>query len=168
MYSGAPKPSLAPHFVIGAAFLVGGCVLAWLGSSATLVCTRADGVGCTMTVKSFGLATLSAERIEDVKSLEMRRSRVEGSRSRTPDRLIFHTGNGEVDLGLFFQRFRRYQGELDAFLKDADQKEISLSSAAPGRERRRFLAAQTVTVLLVFTGLAMLVSAVGKAVRKDD
>jgi hypothetical protein len=156
----APKVAL-----IGLACLLGSATLAWLSSPATLHVTRDSGsrVSATLESRLFGSITNRAERIEGIRSVSMVRNGID---SPSPDRLLFQTATGPVDLGRNQQLFAPDFPEIDEFLKaDAPPPGLTLSSIARGSELRRFLFAQAVAVLMFLGGLALEWSAVRQLMR---
>jgi hypothetical protein len=152
--------------VIGVAMLMLSATLAWFSSPATLQIGRdsQSGVSATLESRLFGLITNRTERIEGIRSASMVSSRVPGSDSDTPDRLVFQTAAGPVDLGRNQQLFTRDFQEIDEFLEaDAPPPGLTLSSIARGSELRRFLIAQVIAVLMFVGGLALEWSAVRRS-----
>jgi hypothetical protein len=161
--------SKAPIFlVLGVAMLVGAGVIAWFSSVATLVLARTGPVSVSAEFQSrlLGVLTIGSDRIDDVRSASMERSREPGSRSRTPDRLVFTTPRGPVDRGYDQQLFARDFAAIDAFFKDPGQASLRLVSTGSGNEAFRFLFAQLTVAALGALGALLL----GLGVRgiKDD
>jgi hypothetical protein len=141
---------------LGLACVLGAAVLAWLSSPATLRLARGDQNLVTATLESrlFGLITNRAERIERIRSVSLVRSR-SGSRSSTPDRVVFETTSGPVDLGRNQQLFAVDYPDIDSFFKDEASQSLTLSSIARGEELRRFLAAQAAALFLALVGFGV-------------
>ena len=161
--SDAPKA-----VIIGVAMLLSSATLAWFSSPASLHIARDSGSGVSATLESrlFGLITNRAERIEGIRSASMVSGRLPGTDSDTPNRLVFQTATGAVDLGRNQQLFTRDFAEIDQFLKaDAPPPGLTLSSIARGEELRRFLIAQSIAVLMFLGGLGLEWSAVRQALR---
>jgi hypothetical protein len=146
----APKAAL-----IGLVMLLMSAALAWLSSPATLRLAREAGPGVTATLESrlFGLITNRSERIDGIRSASMVRN---GTDSASPDRLLFQTAAGTVDLGRNQQLFAPDFPEIDEFLKaDAPAPGLTVSSIARGSELRRFLFAQAIAILMFLGSLAL-------------
>jgi len=163
--------------LIGLAFMAGAAVLAWFSSIATMRVERTGEERATVTIESkmFGLVHVTGERINNVHSAMMVGSRVEGSDSDTPDRLVFQTAHGPVDLGYTQQLFTRDFTELKSFLDDEPPdpeiergpeaprlNTLSLSSTGHG-EWKRFAAAQLAVVFMTFMGLLLVWSGAAAA-----
>lgn len=162
--------SKAPLFLlIGGAFLAGAAVLAWFSSVAVLDLVRTGPASVTATIESrlLGVARVSSRSIEGVRSARLQGSREPGSRSKTPDRLLFDTGAGPVDLGYDQQLFARDFAQIDAFFRDASRRDLRLSSTGGGNESFRFLAAQLMVAGLGAIG-ALLLGMGFRALREGD
>lgn len=132
-------------------------MLAWLSSPATLHLTRdsEDRVAAGIESRLFGLITNAAERVEGIRSVSLVRYDSPGPGSRTPDRLVFETRTGSVDLGRNQQLFAVDYTEVAAFFETAGPSSLTLSSIARGRELRRFVIAQGFAVAMFLGGLAL-------------
>ena len=101
----------------------------------------------------FGLLTRSAERIDGIRSVSLVRSRT--GRSHTPDRIVFETAHGPVDLGASQQLFAVDHADIEGFFQDQASPPLTLSSVARGRELVRFLVAQAIALCLTLAGLGL-------------
>jgi hypothetical protein len=142
---------------IGLAWILGAAVLAWLSSPATLRLVRGDEHLATAALESrlFGLITTSAERVDGIRSVSLVRSRTPGSTSHTPDRIVFETTGGLVDLGRNQQLFAVDYPEVKTFFSEDGGQSLTLSSISRGRELTRFFVAQTIAVFLMLVGLGL-------------
>ena len=150
----ALEPGKAPTVaVIGVACLLGSAVLAWLSSPATLHLARDKEEHVTAAIESrlFGLFINSDERIEGIRSLAV----VHYGESDTPDRIVFETAKGPVDLGRNQQLFAVDRAELAQALETPGPFDVTLSSIARGSELRRFVFAQAVAVFMFLGGLGL-------------
>jgi len=140
---------------LGVACIVGAAALAWFSSPATLRLARGEERLVTATLESrlFGLVPYRAERIDDIRSVSLVRSRT--GRSHTPDHIVFETANGGVDLGRNQQLFAVDHADIEGFLKDEASPPLTLSSIARGRELMRFLVAQAIALFLMLVGLGV-------------
>lgn len=150
--------------IIGLACLLGAAVLAWLSSPATLHLTRdnEDRVAAVIESRLFGLLVNSAERVERIRAVSNTRYNGPGQRSDTPDRIVFETRTGSVDLGRNQQLFAVDYSEIAAFLETNGPGSLTLSSITRGSELRRFFFAQAVALGMFLGGLGlgwMLISA---------
>ena len=146
--------------VLGLAWVLGAGVLAWFSSPSTLQLARGDQQLVTATIESrlFGLVTKSAERIEGIRSVSLVRSTVSSqydSASHTPERVVFETTSGSVDLGRNQQLFAVDYPDIASFFKDEASKSLTLSSIARGQELRRFFVAQAAALFLALVGLGL-------------
>jgi len=161
--------SKAPLFLlIGTAFLIGAGAIAWFSSVATLVLVRTGPVSVSADFQSrmLGVLTIASDRIDDIRSASMERSREPGSRSNTPDRLVFTTPRGPVDRGYDQQLFARDFAAIDAFFKDPAQASLRLVSTGSGSEAFRFLFAQLSVAALGALGALLL--GIGVRGLRDD
>jgi hypothetical protein len=153
----APPPLL---LFIGAAFLLGGTVLAWLASPATLQIVRTDATTARAEIEDrlFGLIPTASIRVEGVRAAEMVSGRVPESQSRstTPPRLIFVTTAGRIDPGHALKRFTRRYTDIQDFLADGSAREFTASSLIDGAETRRFWFAHLAAAFLAGIGLLVL------------
>jgi len=159
----------APIFlVLGVALLIGAGVLAWFSSVAVLVLARTGPVSFSADFQSrlLGVLTIGSDRIDDIRSASMERSREPGSRSSTPDRLVFTTPRGPVDRGYDQQLFARDFAAIDAFFKDPAQPSLRLVSTGSGSEAFRFLFAQLTVAALGALGALLL--GIGVRGLRDD
>jgi hypothetical protein len=147
--------------VLGLAWVLGAGVLAWFSSPSTLQLARGDQQLVTATIESrlFGLVTKSVERIEGIRSVSLVRSSTGSSQydsnSHTPERVVFETTSGAVDLGRNQQLFAVDYPDIASFFKDEASKSLTLSSIARGRELRRFFVAQAAALFLALVGLGL-------------
>jgi hypothetical protein len=146
--------------VLGLAWVLGAGVLAWFSSPSTLQLARGDQQLVTATIESrlFGLVTKSVERIEGIRSVSLVRSTESSqydSNSHTPERVVFETTGGAVDLGRNQQLFAVDYPDIASFFKDEASKSLTLSSIARGRELRRFFVAQAATLFLALVGFGL-------------
>jgi hypothetical protein len=143
--------------VLGLVCVLGAAVLAWFSSPTTMHLARGDQNLVTAAIESrlFGLVTNKAERIEGIRSVSLVRSRAAGSNSHTPDRIIFETTSGKVDLGRNQQLFAVDYPDIESFFKDEASKSLTLSSVARGSELTRFFAAQAAALFLTLCGLGL-------------
>jgi len=132
-------------------------VLAWLSSPATLQLSRdsEDRVTAAIESRLFGLIVNRAERVEGIRSVSLVRYDSSGPGPGTPDRIVFETRTGPVDLGRNQQLFAVDYPEVAGFFDTAGPSSLTLSSIARGRELRRFLIAQTFAVGMCLGGLAL-------------
>ncbi len=154
----ALEPGKAPIVaVIGLACLLGSAVLAWLSSPATLELARdnEDHVGAALGSRLFGLFTITSERIERIRSVSLVKYNQPGHQSGTPDRIVFETAKGPVDLGRNQQLFALDYPEIASFFKADGPPSLTLSSIARGRELRRFVIAQAVALFMFLGGLGL-------------
>jgi hypothetical protein len=152
------EPEKAPLVAgIGLACMLAAAVLAWFSSPATLRLSRGDHKLVTAALESrlFGLVTHRAERIDGIRSASLVSSRAPGSRSHTPDRLIFETTSGSVDLGRNQQLFAVDYPDVAGFFKDEGSPSLTLSSIARGRELIRFFVAQAFVLFAALGGLGL-------------
>jgi hypothetical protein len=159
----------APIFlVLGVAMLIGAGVLAWFSSVAVLALARTGPMSFSAEFQSrlLGVLTIGSDRIDDIRSASMEPSREPGSRSRTPDRLVFTTPRGPVDRGYEQQLFARDFAAIDAFFKDPAQASLRLVSTGSGSEAFRFLFAQLSVAALGALGALLL--GIGVRGLKDD
>ncbi|MEO5822803.1 MAG: hypothetical protein ABIT71_20040 [Vicinamibacteraceae bacterium] len=142
--------------VIGLAWLIGSAVLAWLSSPATLMLIRdnEDHVAATLQSRLFGLFTTRSERIDGIQSVSVVSYNAPGHPSDTPDRLVFDTAKGPVDLGRNQQLFAQEHPKIAGFIKDGPQS-LTLSSIDRGSERRRYVIAQVIALFLFLGGLGL-------------
>lgn len=161
------KPPLL--IAIGIALVAVALVIAWYSSTVTMRLTRSAtaAVGVTIDEWMFGLVPVGSHRIDGVRSASLIRGRTVGSRSHTPDQLVFLTASGPVDHGYAQQRFMRDFVEIDAFLKDSTRIEASLSSLDRGREAVRFAAAQLGVLFLALVGAGLAGFGVRELKRRD-
>jgi hypothetical protein len=171
MSSGSASPPLL--IVIALACLGGAGVLAWFSSPATMTLTRTNGATVVVSFESrlFGLVARSSDRIDNVRSVSTVTFRGPGSRSQTPDRIVFDTPSGPVDRGMVQQLFVRDFAEIKTFIEGGETssegggqpslergtrpRTLSLSSIGQGSELRRFAFAQLVVAFLTFLGLGV-------------
>jgi hypothetical protein len=140
---------------IGLACLLGSVLLAWLSAPVTLTLTRdSETAAATLESRVFNLFLTRPERIAGIRSAAMVRARA-SSNSDTPDRLVFQTTKGPVDLGRTQQLFVASRAEIIAFLEMSGPETLTLSSLHNGREQMRFLFAQLATVVLFAMGLTL-------------
>jgi hypothetical protein len=152
------EPGKAPLVAgLGLACVLGAAVLAWFSSPATLQLARdsENRVSAALDSRLFGLITSKAERIEGIRSVSLVRSRAPGSTSHTPDRIIFETTNGSVDLGRNQQLFAVDYPELASFFEEDSPTSLTLSTIARGAELRRFFIAQTIALFMLLGGLGL-------------
>ncbi len=142
---------------IGLAWVVGAAALAWFSSPATVRLSRGPEALVTAEFESrlFGLVTTRAERVEGIRSVSLINYRAINSRSHTPDRIVFETTGGSVDLGRHQQLFALNYSDIDAFVEDEAPQSLTLSSVARGRELVRFLVAQAIALFLLLGGLGL-------------
>lgn len=140
--------------IIGLAALLGAGVLAYFSSVVTLRLAR-TGVEATLSydTRLFNLVSIEQRRHPGVTGVYLRPGREPGSRSHTPDFVIFRTRDGIVDYSYVQQLFLPDYSELEAFFADASTPELTLSSIARGTELRRFVAAQAAVLFLTAVGL---------------
>jgi hypothetical protein len=142
--------------VIGLACLLGSAVLAWLSSPATLRLTRdSETAAATIESRLFGMFVYGSARADGIRSASMLRSRAPGRDSHTPDRLVFETTKGPVDLGRNQQLFAANHDEIARFLQMDGPESLTLSSLARGREQVRFLVAQVIALAMFAAGLGL-------------
>jgi hypothetical protein len=170
--SGSASPPLL--LLIALACLGGAGALAWFSSPVTMTLTRTKGGLAVVSFESrlFGLYPRSSDRIENVKSVSTITFRGPGSRSDTPDRIVFETPSGPVDRGMVQQQFVRDFAEIKTFFggdneassegggetsleRDVRPGTLSLSSIGRGSEARRFAFAQLAAAFLMFLGLGV-------------
>ena len=152
------EPGKAPTVAgIGLACLLGAAVLAWLSSPASLHLARdnEDRVAAALESRLFGLFTIEAERIEGIRSVTLVKYTGPGERSSTPDRIVFETTKGPVDLGRNQQLFALDYPEIASVFKTDGPSSLALSSIARGRELRRFVIAQAIALFMLLGGLAL-------------
>ena len=132
-------------------------MLAWLSSPATLQLARDDEGHVAAAVESrlFGVFTNRSERIESIRSMSLVKYNAPGHRSHTPDRIVFETAKGPVDLGRNQQLFAVDHPEIAGFFKADGPSSLTLSSIARGRELRRFVIAQALALLMFIAGLGL-------------
>ena len=154
--------------IIGLAMLAGSVVLLWLSSPATLSLARtAPGEAAgSFESRLLGLVPHSRVELAGVRAARLVRSRTEGSRSHTPDRLVFETATGDLDLGYVQQRFAPDKAEIAEFLADPARQRLSLSTIARTRELLRFAFAQLLGTLLALGGLGLVWSTFRGLVRE--
>jgi len=146
--------------LLGVALLLGGSVLAWLSSVATLQLRKVEGgtVNVELSTRLFGLIPIDSDTITDVVSVASVPGRAPGSTSRSsaPNRLVFQTSTGRSDLGYDQQRFvRRYPAMRD-FLADSSESRMTLTSFLDDwQEIVRFFMAQLGAVVLLVGGVLM-------------
>jgi hypothetical protein len=142
---------------IGVACLLGAAVLAWLSSPATMRLDRGgdEPVTATLEARLFGLVAHDLQRADGVETVSLVRSRAPGSSSHTPDRLVFHSTHGPVDLGRNQQLFAPDYAAIRQFLEQDGPESMTLSSIRRGRERLRFLAAQAIAFVMLLGGLGL-------------
>jgi len=149
----AIEPGKAPIVaLIGIACLLGSATLAWLSSPATLHLTRSheERVSAAIESRLFGLFVNRAERIEGIRSLSS------APQSEAPNRLVFDTANGPVDLGRNQQLFAPDYAEIDSALKTVGPFDLTWSSISRGSELRRFVFAQAVALFMFLGGLGLM------------
>jgi hypothetical protein len=152
------EPEKAPiAALIGLACLLGSAALAWLSSPATLQLTRdnEDRVSAAVESRLFGLITTRAARVDGIRSVSLAKYNGPGQRSDTPDRIVFETNAGSVDLGGNQQLFAVDYPEIAGFLAIDGPAAVRLSSIGRGREMRRFVFAQMAALFLCFAGLGL-------------
>jgi hypothetical protein len=140
---------------LGVACIVGAAALAWFSSPATLRLARGEERLVTAHLESrlFGLVTKKADRIDGIRSASLVRSRT--GRSHTPDRIVFETVQGSVDLGAWQQLFAVDHAGIEDFFKDGASPTLTLSSIDRGRELVRFVVAQAIALFLTLAGLGL-------------
>lgn len=158
LHTNAPPPLL---LLIGAAFLAGAGVLAWLSAMATLHLTRADQAGMVQVrfeKRLFGLIRIGDERIGGVRAVSVVSGRLPESKSasHTPDRLVFNTAAGAVDLGYVQQRFVHDASDVREFFAQPSERALSISSARRFDEALRFGAAQLGVAVLAAFGVLLI------------
>lgn len=140
--------------IIGLAALLGAATLAYFSSVVTLRLERsATEATLSYDTRLFNLFAIEQRRHQGVTGVYLRPGREPGSRSHTPDFVIFRTADGIVDYSYAQQLFLRDYPELEAFFADAATPALTLSSIARGSELRRFIAAQAAVVFLAAVGL---------------
>jgi hypothetical protein len=152
------EPEKAPiAALIGLACLLGSATLAWLSSPASLQLTRnsEERVSAAVESRLFGLITTRAARVEAIRSVSLVKYNRPGQRSDTPDRIVFETNAGSVDLGRNQQLFAVDYPEIAGFLAIDGPGTVTLSSIGRGRELRRFVFAQIAALFLCFAGLGL-------------
>lgn len=166
-----PSRKLPLVAVIGLACVVGSPALAWFSSPATLQLTRGDRglVQASIESRLFGLFLNKTERIDSIRAVSLVRG-TDDRQYKTPDRIVFDTTSGPVDLGRNQQLFMRDHAEIARFfpIESSDAVErgdgessspplhsLTLSSIARGQELRRFLIAQTLALFLLIGGLGL-------------
>lgn len=166
-----PSRKLPLVAVIGLACVVGSPTLAWFSSPATLQLTRGDRglVQASIESRLFGLFLNKTERIDGIRAVSLVRG-THDLRDKTPDRIVFDTTSGPVDLGRNQQLFMRDHAEIASFFpvasSDAVERgdgeasspprhSLTLSSIARGQELRRFLIAQTLALFMLLGGLGL-------------
>lgn len=147
--------------LIGVVCLAGAATLAWFSSVATLHLVRTDKAVVRVSIESrmFGLVPVSTQALDGVRQAGLKSGRLPGTRSNTPNFLVFTTPDGALDLGYAQQLFTRDVDEIAEFIA-SDGAEASFSSISRGEEFRRFLFAQTATLFLAVLGLSVLWMAV--------
>lgn len=140
--------------IIGLAALLGAATLAYFSSVVTLRLER-SGTEATLSydTRLFNLFAIEPRRYPGVTGVYLRPGREPGSRSHTPDFVIFRTTSGIVDYSYAQQLFLPDYSELEAFFADASTPVLTLSSVARGTELRRFVAAQAAVLFLTAVGL---------------
>jgi hypothetical protein len=139
---------------IGLACLAGSMLLAWLSAPATLHLSRDTGTAAaTLEARVFGLVVSERARIDGIRGASMVRARTSGS--TTPDRLVFDTAGGPVDLGRSQQLFAAQREAIADFLQTDGPGSLTLSSLDRGSEQRRFLFAQASALFLFAAGLGL-------------
>ena len=154
----AIEPGKAPTVaVIGLACLLGSAVLAWLSSPTTLILTRdnEDRVAAVIESRLFGVFPNSTEHIERIRSVSNVRYDGPGQPSDTPDRIVFETRSGSVDLGRNQQLFAVDYPEIAAFFRTDGPSSLTLSSITRGSELRRFFFAQAAALGMLLAGLGL-------------
>ena len=81
-----------------------------------------------LEARLFGLVAHSPQRAEGVETVTLVRSREPGSSSQTPDRLVFQTTHGAVDLGRNQQLFAPDYTAIREFLEQDGPESMTLSS----------------------------------------
>ena len=169
----------APILILLAlACLCGAAALAWFSSPATMTLTRTTGGAVVVSLESrlFGLFRRSSDRIDNVKAVSTVTFRGPGSRSNTPDRIVFDTPSGPVDRGMIQQLFVSDFAEIKTFFEGNREtaseggdgggqpslersaplpQTLSLSSIGRGSELRRFAFAQLAVAFLTLLGLGV-------------
>jgi hypothetical protein len=152
------EPGKAPIVaLIGFACLLGSATLAWLSSPATLQLARdnEDRVSAAIEARLLGLITSKAERVEGIRSVSLVKYHGPGQRSSTPDRLVFETTAGAVDLGRNQQLFAVDYPEIAGFFATTGPASVTMSSIGRGRELRRFVFAQIAALFMFLGGLGL-------------
>ncbi len=152
------EPGKAPIVaLLCVACLLGSAVLAWLSSPATLSLIRdnEDRVAARLESRLFGVITSRDERIEGIRSLSVVRYNQPGQPSETPDRMVFETPQGPVDLGRNQQLFAVDHPAISAFLETTGPSVLTLSSIARGSELRRFVIAQVMALFMCLGGVGL-------------
>ncbi len=152
------EPGKAPIVaLLAVACLLGASVLAWLSSPATLSLTRdnEDRVAARLESRLFGVITSRDERIEGIRSLSVVRYNQPGQPSDTPDRMVFETRLGPVDLGRNQQLFAVDHPAISGFLETTGPSALTLSSLSRGSELRRFMIAQAAAAFMFLGGLGL-------------
>src|SRR5689334_3666557 len=83
----------------------------------TLARSGPTAVTVTFESRLFGLLPIDSQRIDEARSVSVVNSRVPGSRSSTPPRIVFGTSSGPVDLGRVQQLFARDSAEVKDFFE---------------------------------------------------
>jgi hypothetical protein len=152
------QPGKAPVAAgIGLACIIGSAVLAWLSAPATLQLTRDDEgrLAAALESRVFGLVTDKAERVEGIRSVRLVQYRGPGQDSDTPDRIVFETTKGSIDLGRNQQLFAVDYPEIASFFTEDGPPSLTLSSIARGSELRRFVFAQAVALFMCLGGIGL-------------
>jgi hypothetical protein len=149
------EPGKAPLVAgIGLGWLLGAAVLAWFSSPATLHLARdnEDRVTAALESRLFGLITNKTERIDGIRSMSIARY---SDPSDTPDRIVFQTAKGPVDLGRNQQLFAPDHAEIAGFFTADGPASLTLSSISRGAELRRFWFAQAAVLFMGLVGLGL-------------
>lgn len=155
----AAQPTNTPVLLaLGVACLLGSAVLAWLSAPVTLSLTRdsENRVTAAIEARLFGLFATDVQGIERIRSVTLQRASAPGRSSRTPDRLVFETAAGPVDLGRTQQLFAADHADIARFMEADGPAAFTRSSIADGAERRRFVVAQVAALFLGLIGLGVM------------
>jgi hypothetical protein len=153
IHTSAPPPLLV---LIGAAFLAGACVLAWMSSPFTLKATRTGPSTANVVIedKLFAVFPIESASYEGVRGARSVVPQPEGSASRTSTTrfLVLDTAKGPVFVGPSHHVFQRHADDIRDFLADPSRGELVLRKLDIGGETFRFVAAHAAVLLLALVG----------------
>ena len=143
--------------IIGLVAILLAAVALYFSASPAITCTRAASrVDCEVSARMLNLYVVDSARVTGVREVLLIASAT--GRSRPPPHLTFRTDAGDVDLGYFSQRFTGSSDQLDAFVRESADPELTIDTGITVRN----VAAYAAVVFLLLCGIAALASMSGR------